>query len=141
MLKDISPEQRLSQIDTHALKLEPFVTFGSTAACLVIYILSHENVPESWSFVVFLLFIVGMAFVSGLLATIMWFPLAVWVGRIDFQDALAAVLKPNSNPRLVQRFLEHWWDNQMALDVFVVVFRIGLCVTVYRLVGPTIGIL
>src|ERR1043166_8094784 len=122
MLKEIAPEKRLSEIDSHNFRLEPFVSFGTFACLLVLFVLLRQEVPNWWTLICFLIFWLASVVLSGLLAMLIWSPLVIWLGRMSLKQAAQAISDPEGHPSAVQEFLESWWKNEFVLDVFVVAF-------------------
>jgi len=139
MLKESTPNERLSEALKHFGKIEPIAYFASIAATMVLYDLRYGTIPDFG--IRFFLFLFGTNMLSGLLAILIWLPLTAWIGRVDFLQTLDAIGRPDNNPRAVERFLDGWWRNERVLDVFVVVFRVTFLIGSYRFFGPMIGIL
>jgi hypothetical protein len=137
MLKDITPEQRLLEVNSHFLKVEGVAGLVSMYSALLLYGIRHDDLPNFWVFP----FVAVLSMGCGSIVRIIWLRLTLWLANIKFYDGVAALGQPDANPRFVERFLENWWKNETLLDVFSVVFRVVLCVVIYRLAGPSVGLL
>jgi hypothetical protein len=138
MLKESTPAERLNGALGHFAKLEPIVYFSSIAIAMVFYDFRYGTIPEFG--LKFLLFALIVQAISGILTRILFWPLAAWIGKVSFKQTIAALGRPNQNPRPIERFLDGWWNNERVIDVFMVVSRIAVFVFCYRFIGPHIGI-
>jgi hypothetical protein len=139
MLKDVTPEERLDGAQQIFRKLGLIVGIISYASAIIIYDFKWGTIPvfDLRFLPLFVLVLTG----SDVIAMLLWVPLATWVGRMSFSETVEAIANPNENPRPVERFLEGWWRNEIALNTFYVMFRVTICVGSYCLFGPKLGIL
>jgi hypothetical protein len=58
--------------------------------------------------------------------------LALWIGNFPVRPGLLALSDSDRHPQFSFQFLEHWWQNEFVLGLFVVVFRVTVVLCTYR---------
>jgi hypothetical protein len=134
MLKDVSPEERLNEIDRHFGRLDLFVVLGVLVGVVVLKGEGWDAGIWSWLFLVFLLIL------SKVLSFLLWTALVFWLGRLKVGKTLHALSHPNFYRTAVQSFLETWWENEVVLGAFVVLFRTTFCLWMYYVLSPRMGL-
>jgi hypothetical protein len=138
MLKPTNSSERLVEMRLHFIKLASVSTLIAYGGCLLLYALRRGDSPPAFTI---LLFVVFCMIPARIVAVGAWRRAAFWLFGITYEDGVAAMQRPNANPRLVDRVLEGWWRNEIVLDAFSLVLRVTICVTLYALLGPHIGLL
>jgi hypothetical protein len=141
MLKDISPKEQLDEAKRSRGKLATVALAASFVCCEAFYIVRHGDFPSIWIYFATMLFVSVALVFSIVLTELVWLPLVLWLGHMRYTQGLDAYIAPDRHAKLVGQLLDSWWRNETVLNVFAIVFELSICVSIFYLIGPFIGLL
>jgi hypothetical protein len=142
MLKDQTTEDRLEDfLSEHSEKVGRIAWAGSFVGSLILFCLKHGDVPSAPYFLSMMMFLLFASGIANFLGTLLLIRLVTWMGGMRFREGVRAMAAPTENSGKVDRLLDTWWSSELAIDAFLVLFNLTVCVAAYRFIGPLLDIL